>query len=230
MKILIVFGLLVFVSAGFAQSSRSEFSKSYKVGSTLYVWAKSGLNLRAKQDMTGAIIARASFGDKVTVLTDTNPIVPMTNENIKGEWVKVKLKDKEGYLFNGFLSRYAPPETPEIEVTAFLKKNFSVKSETTQPPDKRVYNMYQKIVFDNGVEFLWEAPEGGSGVYTTFPLRVITFLEMFLLARGCYAEFFTAPMKCDYLEGLMSCTDAYDASLRLSKENGKWEMKWGHAD
>jgi hypothetical protein len=46
----------------------------------------------------------------------------------------------------------------EGDLISYLKKVFVVKSETTTPPDNRTYNMYQKIVFQNGVEYLWEAP------------------------------------------------------------------------
>jgi uncharacterized protein YgiM (DUF1202 family) len=98
MKLFTVLALLIFSLPGLAQSSRSEFYKAYKAGSTLYVWARSGLNLRAKPDITGAVIAKANFGDKVTVLPDTNPVVSYTSENVKGEWVKVRWKEKEGYL------------------------------------------------------------------------------------------------------------------------------------
>lgn len=234
MRLLFTLVLFAYASSAFGQPARSAFYKSYKTGSTLYVWAKSGLNLRAKADMNGAVVGRVSWGDAVTVVTDANAVVPFTYDNIHGEWVKVRWKEKEGYLFNGYLSRYAvmtaDAASPHDGLIAYLKKVFSVKSETTQPPDKQFYNVYRKIAFQNGVDFFWQAPEGGSALDISFPAGVMTFQEMYLLARAAYPEFFTAPAKCDYLEGMMSCEDQYEASLRLTQANGKVLLSWGHAD
>jgi hypothetical protein len=234
MRILLSLVLLSIAISGFSQTERSEFYKSYKTGSTLYVWARSGLNLRSKQDMNGAVLGRVTFGEAVTVVADANAVVPLTYDNIRGEWVKVKWKDKEGYLFNGYLSRYgvmvADEASPHDGMITYLKKVFRTKSDTETPPDNRTYNIYRKIVFQNGVELEWLAPEGGSAMDVTFPAGVITFQEMYLLARAAYTSFFTAPNKCDYKEGKMSCTDQYEASLDLSKTNGKYLLSWGHAD
>lgn len=234
MRILLSLVLLSIAISGFSQTERSEFYKSYKTGSTLYVWARSGLNLRSKQDMNGAVLGRVTFGEAVTVVADANAVVPLTYDNIRGEWVKVKWKDKEGYLFNGYLSRYAvmvaDEASPHDGMITYLKKVFRTKSDTKTPPDNRTYNIYRKIVFQNGVELEWLAPEGGSSMDVTFPAGVITFQEMYLLARAAYTSFFTAPNKCDYKEGKMSCTDQYEASLDLSKTNGKYLLSWGHAD
>jgi Bacterial SH3 domain len=234
MKHIVVYALLMLASPAFGQSSKSEFYRSYKAGSTLFVCASGGLNLREKPDLTGKALMRIGFGEMVTVLADTNPVVAITSESIEGEWVKVRWKGKDGYMFNGFLSRYAAMQSdgPSPQnLIAYLKKIFPLKSETTQPTDDRAYNVYQKITFQNGVEFLWEAPEGGSGVYVSFPLKEITFQEMYLLARAAYPEFFVPNVRCDYQEGDMDCTEnAYGANLQLKKINEKYLMSWGHAD
>jgi hypothetical protein len=39
-----------------------------------------------------------------------------------------------------------------------FKESLCCEVRATTPPDNRTYNMYQKIVFQNGVEYLWEAP------------------------------------------------------------------------
>jgi hypothetical protein len=67
-------------------------------------------------------------------------------------------------------------------------------------------------------------------VYTTFPFGVITYREMYLLARDAYSDFFVPEVKCESKEESLNCEDANNAGLSLTKLDGKYEMSWGHAD
>ena len=80
---------------------------SYKVGDNLYVLAKSGLNLRDKPSKNGRFLQTVSFGmiARVRQMTDKEYDV----DGIPGYWVKVMADDREGYLFDGYLSSYPPP-------------------------------------------------------------------------------------------------------------------------
>ena len=80
---------------------------SYKVGDNLYVLAKSGLNLRDKPSKNGRFLQTVSFGTiaRVRQMTDKEYDV----DGIPGYWVKVMADDREGYLFDGYLSSYPPP-------------------------------------------------------------------------------------------------------------------------
>ena len=79
----------------------------YKVGDNLYVLAKSGLNLREKPSKNGRYLQSVSFGTiaRVRQITDKEYDV----DGIPGFWVKVIADDREGYLFDGYLSSYPPP-------------------------------------------------------------------------------------------------------------------------
>ncbi len=80
---------------------------SYKVGDNLYVLAKSGLNLRDKPSKNGRFLQTVSFGTVALVRQITDKEYDV--EGIPGFWVKVIADDREGYLFDGYLSSYPPP-------------------------------------------------------------------------------------------------------------------------
>jgi len=106
---------------------------SYKVGDRLYVLAKSGLNLREKPSKNGRFLQTASFGTTALVRQVTDKEFDV--EGISGFWVKVIADDREGYLFDGYLSTYPPPvselpskSNPTLKQYAekFLPKNTKV--------------------------------------------------------------------------------------------------------
>lgn len=75
----------------------------------LYVTATSGLSLRAHGNLHSDKLARMPFGTKVKVLAQ-EPNTTMTVGGIKGGMNEVEFNHKKGFAFNGFLSKYFPPE------------------------------------------------------------------------------------------------------------------------
>ncbi len=70
------------------------------------VTAKSGLSVRNKPSIKGDRIAKLDFGEKVTVISQTN--FTFTTENIHGYWVRIQKENlNEAYVFNGFLKPYS---------------------------------------------------------------------------------------------------------------------------
>jgi len=69
-----------------------------------YVIAKSGLNYRTKPK--GTIIGNLKYGTKLRILKHTNNFetIEDNNEQIEGEWLKIKINDKPAYVFDGYLS------------------------------------------------------------------------------------------------------------------------------
>jgi len=93
MKINILIILLFFTCISFSQRKH-------------IVTAKSGLILRDSPDINASKIGKLDFEEKVVVIDFTTS--SFTTENIKGYWVKIKVKDgREGYVFNGFLKPLA---------------------------------------------------------------------------------------------------------------------------
>jgi hypothetical protein len=75
----------------------------------LYVTARSGLSLRAFDNLQSKRLARMPYGTRVKVITaEERPT--MTVGGIPGGMHKVEFNHKTGYAFNGYLSRYFPPE------------------------------------------------------------------------------------------------------------------------
>ena len=91
---------------------------TYQIGDKLYILAKSGLTLRAKPDPNGEKVAIVGYATAVTVSTQDlrdrkSHSVDDSGYKLNGFWVKVKADGKEGYIFDGYLSKLkAPSKTP----------------------------------------------------------------------------------------------------------------------
>jgi hypothetical protein len=75
----------------------------------LYVTAIGGLSLREFGNLQSEKLARMPYGTKVKV-TSAEINATMNIGGIKGGMNKVEFNHKKGYAFNGFLSKYFPPE------------------------------------------------------------------------------------------------------------------------
>ncbi|MBK8396544.1 MAG: SH3 domain-containing protein [Leptospiraceae bacterium] len=109
----------------FANSLISKPNISYKIGDRLYVLAKSGLHLRAKPSKRGRLLQTVSFGSAALVQQITDK--EYEAEGIPGFWVKVIADDREGYLFDGFLSTYPPPVNELPSLSAPTLKSYAEK-------------------------------------------------------------------------------------------------------
>jgi hypothetical protein len=74
-----------------------------------YVVATTGLSLREFNNLNSEKIAIMPYGSQVKVLTPENKNT-MTIQGIKGGMDEVAFNHKKGYAFNGYLSRYFPPD------------------------------------------------------------------------------------------------------------------------
>ncbi len=106
-KILIL--LLLQTAWLFAQQSR------FLEGETLYVWALNGLNMRKLPDAKSEKIAALPYGEKVIAQSNIGLIVAHEVKEFKdfkvnGVWLLVKYGDKEGFVFDGYLSRLVAPK------------------------------------------------------------------------------------------------------------------------
>ncbi len=230
-KHLKLIGLLLFISG--LTLGQSSFSDSYQPGDKLYVYTRDGLSLREQADPKGKLIEVAAYADELTVLTDEKPRVSFTSSNIPGAWVKVKHKDKTGYMFNGFLSRLKPminstKERYREDLYNYLKQEFKLVKETKTPPESMIRD-YLKMELGNGATYEAKDYEGGSTIILRFPIKVITYQEVFLLARLAYPEFFV-DKKCGYKVDDTNCEVDENASLATKKEGGFYLITYGFAD
>ena len=81
-----------------------EVSSSY-----LYVTASTGLSLREYNNLQSDKIGLMPYGTKVKVIAiEDNPT--MTVGGIKGGMDQIEFNHKKGFAFNGYLSKFFPPE------------------------------------------------------------------------------------------------------------------------
>ena len=112
MKLQTTILFLLFTACVFAQKSR------FSEGETIYVWAEKGLNMRKLPDAKSEKIAALPYGEKVIVQANIGIIVAHEVEEFKdfkvhGVWLLVKYGDKEGFVFDGYLSRLVAPVKSE---------------------------------------------------------------------------------------------------------------------
>jgi len=74
-----------------------------------YVTAPSGLTLREFNNLNSEKLAIMPYGTKVKVITSEKNLT-MTVGGIKGGMNEVEFNNKKGFAFNGFLSKFFPPE------------------------------------------------------------------------------------------------------------------------
>ena len=151
----------------------------YRPGDTLWIWAKSGLNLRDAPNLHGTIIGKLPNGSRVVTLEycsgDSDLVVSEKPEcsseeivernfRIAGRYVKVRWGNVTGYLFDGYLSKlptivknknldYRGTYEEPFYVEEF-KKHFALLSvETYQDPMDPTDEAYhhKKYLFEKGV-------------------------------------------------------------------------------
>lgn len=126
----------------------------YREGDTLFVWAKSGLNLRVEASNNGEkmltipygsyLISKGSKtflekGDKEeAVLFCTNfESKKKSAISLPGQWVEVVYNGNRGYLFDLYLSHHPAPE--------LLKREGSIKMESLERYLLRVFGLNKKL-------------------------------------------------------------------------------------
>jgi len=87
-----------------SDSVTSEINPEY-----LYVMAQSGLTLRAFNNLNSERIAKMPYGTKVKVITLEKNLT-MDVSGIKGGMNEIEYNQKKGFAFNGYLSKFFPPE------------------------------------------------------------------------------------------------------------------------
>lgn len=86
----------------------------------LYVTAPSGLSLREYDNLQSAKIAKMPYGTKVKVLQAEGKNTMMIS-GIPGAMDEIEFNHKKGFAFNGYLSKYFPPER-DISVKGYASE------------------------------------------------------------------------------------------------------------
>ena len=156
-------------------------ANQYYAGDTLYVWARSGLNMRDSADIKAGKIQTLPFGTMVIVQDSKYPFEQETQKirvinsrtidgqkhpgySLQGNWIKVITGDTEGYLFDGFLSKFQPLKIEEIELEGkmqlaaaeqipeyFERIYGKLKKFNATPTNK--WQSIQRTIFGNGATY-----------------------------------------------------------------------------
>jgi hypothetical protein len=86
----------------------------------LYVTAQSGLSLRAFNNLNSQKLAVIPYGTKIKVITPEEQPT-MTVGGIQGGMHEVEFNHKKGFAFNGYLSKFFPPEQ-DISVKGYAEE------------------------------------------------------------------------------------------------------------
>jgi Bacterial SH3 domain len=226
---LIIF--LVFFSFQ-SHSQVKRLASVYHPGSRLYVSVYAGLSLRDTPSTAGKVLTVVKYGEPVTVVADGTKPVPITNSGIPGQWVKVKYGELTGYQFDGFLSRFATMEQ-HLDVRSYslfqeyLKTQFKVESYNLTEQDTTGAGEYlEECKFVNGIAYKRNGVEYAY-TFISFPASVITFQEVYFMARGAYPTvFYGKDSKCDYNEGNIKC-EFIQQPLLIVQEGDRILLKEG---
>ncbi|MFT4849150.1 MAG: hypothetical protein ACI83B_001688 [Sediminicola sp.] len=86
----------------------------------LYVTASSGLSLREYNNLSSDRLAKMPYGTKVKVIVTENKLT-MNVGGIPGGMNELEFNRKKGFAFNGYLSKFFPPER-DIKVKGYARE------------------------------------------------------------------------------------------------------------
>lgn len=203
--------LFLFFFASFAGILPTNAIQRYDEGDTLFVWAKSGLILRASPDFKAEKISTLPYGTAVKTHSykyrdeDISEIevavVQPYNFNgknypgykIPGLWVKVTAQGKTGYVFDGYLSKYPPANkihqiplnTYTDEWSKYLSGAFGESCQSKDTSRHRHTPKFDITFYKNGASR--QSRSAGDGVSAqTYMLPELSLEEGFLLANYFY--------------------------------------------
>ncbi|MCC6410566.1 MAG: SH3 domain-containing protein [Saprospiraceae bacterium] len=167
------------------------------VGSKVYAHAVNGLVLRQTPSADGAKLGNVPFnGSPLEVLVSPDPANVYVAETIgpyevKGGWVKVRTSEnKEGYLFEGYLSRYAPlvkePEGTLSSIEAFYQTVSALKGKPEPVPAKNGAMEGSMQRYADGARYELEFYEGGVTHNLVLPPGVFTLPEALVVFRSLW--------------------------------------------
>lgn len=167
------------------------------VGSKVYVHAVNGLVLRQTPSADGAKLGNVPLnGSPLEVLASPDPANMYVAETygpheVKGGWVKVRTSDnKEGYLFEGYLSRYAPlakaPEGTLSSIEAFYQTVAAPKGKPQTVPAKNGAIEGSVQGYADGARYELEFYEGGVTRNLFLPPGGFTLPEALVIFRSLW--------------------------------------------
>jgi hypothetical protein len=186
--VLLVLLLLLFIN--------TYADEGFKIGDKANVWNTEGLALKQQAGVTSKNILVIPYGQSVTIINDARPSSPGSEKidfyggiyKLKGSWVKVAYKGRQGYVFDGYLSKMPP-----------LKKSEHGSSESDEDYLKRIYGVrgVKRIKGRDGYEKTTTHYRNGNTSISTFfdgcfdtelYIKGINYREAILLLEAGYSD------------------------------------------
>ncbi|GAB3953877.1 hypothetical protein GCM10028805_38490 [Spirosoma harenae] len=217
--------------------------KPLQVNDKVYLHSTGGLILRKTPAKDGEKITLLPFnGQPLTVIAAPESDKPYTAEQIgafavKGNWVKVKTeRGLEGYLFDGYLSRYQPINSEKMDgsidvIDGFYRTISPVKGKrTTLPPTKGAIERYQQLYTD-GARFEEQQYQGGVTHFLELPQTKFTLQEAFVLFRAAWFAKEKTTGKYDAAKQQLTIdgVDGY-SQLIIQPKGDRWLLQFSSAD
>jgi len=203
MKKLLVLSLFFSLSNTYSAMAIGQYGE----GDTLFVWAKSGLILRAAPDFKAEKIITLPYGTAVKTLSykyrdediseiEVTAVKPYSFEGknyagykIPGQWVKVTVQGKTGHLFDGYLSKYPPVsegKSGRLEYwDDYLSRVFGQSSTSIDTSRRGHVPAYDIVFYKNGASR--QSRSVGDGMSSqTYILPELSLEEGFLLTNYFY--------------------------------------------
>ncbi|MVM38807.1 hypothetical protein GO730_16760 [Spirosoma sp. HMF3257] len=195
--------LLLSIIQGFCLSVKPTGATPYlekplQVNDIVYIHAPNGLTLRKTGAKDGTKVALVPFnGASLTVVSPPEPGVQYVAETIggfavKGGWVNVKTSEGlEGYLFEGYLSRYKPLNVNKLEgnvatMDGFYRTISPLKSKRTTLPSINGSTERYQYVYADGTRFEEQQFPGGGTQILDLPAEKFTLQEALVLFRTAW--------------------------------------------
>lgn len=180
--------LIVCLLFSFSLSAQSDNEISPR-----FVWAESGLTMRAEGKSGAEKVMVIPFGGKVMPTGEVGQTIQVTalksvtytghGGTIKSDpyimhdsYVEVTYEGKKGFVYNGFLSRFSPlvssSESPGF--TRWLDVHCGVPKEV--PGDRIMDNEYERTTvtqYPNGAMYTTTSYEGGGSTTIVFPVGTL---------------------------------------------------------
>ncbi len=166
--------------------------------SSFFGWAKSGLSIRNAPKLEAEKIGVIPYREELKLLEVTREQLSITEFpgfDFTGNWVKVKYKEIQGFVFSGYISKHTPPLIKEgYDLEDYLKDEFTLSQKTITERFKNCDGREEECAisathsFKEGMTYSYYDPEEG-GIMESLSFPGLNMLQAFHLGTVFCAEY-----------------------------------------
>ncbi|HEX2683694.1 MAG TPA: SH3 domain-containing protein [Ferruginibacter sp.] len=152
-----------------------------------YAAAKAGLSIREQAGTTAKILDKVPYGEKITIIPNSEQQVAIATEGFNGFWWKIKYKDKTGYVVSSYVLPVPPPRAGIKTLQDYFAQASSpfggqlVVKHTDETLAEMGESTITKQLYKNGME--WTKTDGYENSSYLYMIPGLTLEQCFLLVR-----------------------------------------------